>query len=306
MTTPAARVAPAGPSTAEASRTAGAVAARYGETMRGGTRLRTPRAARRAPARLAAVSQAAGNDGEQPKHVWLGWTPPAAPRREHPRGAPRSPTRRHPPRPVGIPRHPGCPVRRARHRAPDADAQTARGVRFAGVSRRLGCRCSTRRRARACSSGAGVRVHPQLLQPVSVTRNATRFPGSTRNDASNHSLTVSTPRRSQARLPAAAGRVRAASQGYRRGAQGVCAPEAGNHGCAGSPRAQVRKTSKPRNPRTPRAPSSLASPYVRPRARVSLTVSPFILATQGVHEPEGRRAHLRSGGPEGSPGGCPG
>ena len=46
MTTPAARVAPAGPSTAEASRTAGAVAARYGETMRGGTRLRTPRAAR--------------------------------------------------------------------------------------------------------------------------------------------------------------------------------------------------------------------------------------------------------------------
>ena len=89
MTTPAARVAPAGPSTAEASRTARAVAARDGETMRGGTRLRTPRAARRAPARLAAVSQAAGNDGEQPKHVWLGWTPPAAPRREHPpRSAP--------------------------------------------------------------------------------------------------------------------------------------------------------------------------------------------------------------------------
>jgi hypothetical protein len=35
------------------------------------------------------VSQAAGNDGEQHKHVWLGWTPPAAPRREAtPRSAP--------------------------------------------------------------------------------------------------------------------------------------------------------------------------------------------------------------------------
>ena len=88
MATSAARVAPAGPSTAEASRAPRAATAR--DAWRGGTRLRGPRgAARRAPARLAAVSQAAGNDGEQHKHVWLGWTPPAAPRREHPpRSAP--------------------------------------------------------------------------------------------------------------------------------------------------------------------------------------------------------------------------
>ena len=88
MATSAARVAPAGPSTAEASRAPRAATAR--DAWRGGTRLRGPRgAARRAPARLAAVSQAAGNDGEQHKHVWLGWTPPAAPRREAtPRSAP--------------------------------------------------------------------------------------------------------------------------------------------------------------------------------------------------------------------------
>ena len=88
--------------------------------MRGGTRLRTPRAARRAPARLAAVSQAAGNDGEQPKHVWLGWTPPAAPRREHPpRSAPFTNAARAqgPPRPRRDTPPPGIPgplgVRRA-------------------------------------------------------------------------------------------------------------------------------------------------------------------------------------------------
>jgi len=88
MATSAARFAPAGPSTAEASRAPRAATAR--DAWRGGTRLRGPRgAARRAPARLAAVSQAAGNDGEQHKHVWLGWTPPAAPRREAtPRSAP--------------------------------------------------------------------------------------------------------------------------------------------------------------------------------------------------------------------------
>ena len=183
MTTPAARVAPAGPSTAEASRTARAVAARDGETMRGGTRLRTPRAARRAPARLAAVSQAAGNDGEQPKHVWLGWTPPAAPRREHPRGAPRSPTRRHPPRPRRDTPPPGIPgPARPAPRAPDADAQTARGKVRGGVAAP---------RVPVLHPKEGKSVFERSGRFVYIASSArgvtrvTRFPGSTRNDTSN-------------------------------------------------------------------------------------------------------------------------